>query len=97
MIARVLAIIALLADFAQAQNDYKSPYSVKFSFKEEELIGDLLKGPRGDWKDFATMPHSQWQDPTNQRRWGHWGPAMKHFSAPVTQASHVLRIIPEGP
>lgn len=83
MITRVLALIVLLAGFAQAQNDYKSPYSVKFSFKEEDLIGDLLKGPRGDWKDFATVPHSQWQDPANQRRWGYWGPAMKHFSAPV--------------
>lgn len=83
MIARVFAFIVLLAGAAQAQDGYKSPYSVKFSFPEEELTGDLLKGPRSDWKDHATVPYSQWQDASNQRRWGYWGPSMKHFGPPA--------------
>lgn len=83
MIARCLFIVLSLTGSLLAQNDYKSPYSVKFSFQEEELIGDLLQGPRSDWKDYATVPYSQWQDPSNQRRWGYWGPSIKHLSPPA--------------
>lgn len=83
MIGRALAFIVLLASVTQAQNDYKSPYRVKFSFPEEELTGDLIKGPRSDWKNHATVPYSQWQDASNQRRWGYWGPSMKHFGPPA--------------
>lgn len=83
MIARFLFIVLSLTGSLLAQNDYKSPYSVKFSFQEEELIGDLLQGPRSDWKDYATVPYSQWQDPSNQRRWGYWGPSIKQLSPPA--------------
>ena len=61
---------------------YQSPYSVKFTFKEEELIGDLRKGSRADWKDTANVPFREWYAPANQKRWGYWGPGMKHFDAP---------------
>lgn len=83
MIARILFIVLSLTGSLLAQDGYKSPYSVKFSFQEEELIGDLLKGPRSDWKDYATVPYSQWQDPSNQRRWGYWGPSIKQLSPPA--------------
>jgi len=83
MIARSFLVLLSLVGSLLAADDYKSPYSVKFSFKEEELIGDLLKGPRSDWKDYATVPHSQWQDPANQRRWGYWGPSIKQLSPPA--------------
>jgi cell wall-associated NlpC family hydrolase len=80
---RALVFIFALLGTAQAQNAYKSPYSVKFSFPEEELIGDLLKGPRSDWKDHATVPFRDWYNPSNQKRWGYWGPAMRHFNPPA--------------
>ncbi|MBK8038098.1 MAG: C40 family peptidase [Verrucomicrobiaceae bacterium] len=83
MIARFFLVLLSLAGSLLAQDGYKSPYAVKFSFQEEELIGDLLKGPRSDWKDYATVPYSQWQDPANQRRWGYWGPSIKHLSPPT--------------
>jgi cell wall-associated NlpC family hydrolase len=83
MITRLFLVLFSLAGSLLAQDGYKSPYSVKFSFKEEELIGDLLKGPRSNWKDYATVPYSQWQDPANQRRWGYWGPSIKHLSPPA--------------
>ena len=83
MMTRIAVFLFALVGSLLAQDDYKSPYRVKFSFPEEDLIGDLLKGPRSDWKDYATVPHSQWQDPANQRRWGYWGPSIKHLSPPA--------------
>lgn len=83
MILRVFVFIFTLLGTAQAQNAYKSPYNVKFSFPEEELIGDLLKGPRSDWKDHATVPFRDWYHPANQTRWGYWGPAIRHLNPPA--------------
>lgn len=83
MILRTFVFTLALAGAALAQDAYKSPYSVKFSFPEEELIGDLLKGPRSDWKDYASVSHRDWYNPSNQTRWGYWGPGMKHFNAPA--------------
>ena len=82
MILRALVFILVLSGALQAQNAYQSPYRVKFSFPEDELIGDLLKGPRSDWKDHASVSFRDWYHPSNQTRWGYWGPAMKHFNAP---------------
>ena len=42
MMTRIAVFLFALVGSLLAQNDYKSPYSVKFSFPEEELIGDLL-------------------------------------------------------
>jgi cell wall-associated NlpC family hydrolase len=69
--------------FAAEPGAYKSPYSVKFSFPEEVIIGDLLKGPRSDWRDHATVNFREWDNPANQTRWGYWGPSMKHFDPPA--------------
>lgn len=91
MITRLfICLVALggaLQTQAQAQNAYKSPYSVNFSFKEEELIGDLLKGPRGDWKDQADVPYREWYNPSNEGRWRHYGPSAKHFNPPAGLAT----------
>lgn len=83
MILRAFVFSFVLVGVLHAQNAYKSPYSVKFSLPEEELIGDLLKGPRSDWKDHASVPFRDWYNPANQTRWGHWGPAMRHFDPPA--------------
>ncbi len=83
MILRTVLFTLALACTAPAQDAYKSPYSVKFSFPEEELIGDLLKGPRSDWKDHASVSYRDWYNPANQKRWGYWGPAIKHLNAPA--------------
>lgn len=83
MIARLLTALLLFTGTVQAQNAYKSPYTVTFSFKEEELIGDLLKGPRADGKDYASVPYREWYNPSNEVRWTHYGPAAKHFTPPA--------------
>jgi cell wall-associated NlpC family hydrolase len=80
----LLPLILLTASAgAQDRDKYKSPYSVKFSFKEEELIGDLLKGPRAHWKDYATVPYSEWDNPAHQSRWGYWGPSIRQMDPPA--------------
>ncbi len=87
MTARLLFCLLLFSSAVSAQNAYKSPYTVTFSFKEEELIGDLLKGPRSNWKDHASVPFNEWYNPSNEKRWSHYGPAAKHFSPPTGLAS----------
>jgi len=84
---RIFVCLMALTGVLQAQKDYKSPYRVEFSFKEEELIGDLLKGPRSDWKDSATVSFRDWYNPANQARWGYRGPGAKHFNPPSGLAS----------
>jgi hypothetical protein len=89
MIRRLLLGLALLAPSLGAQTRpaatpaYESPYHVKFTWTDEELVPDLLRGPRADGKDHANVPFSEWYDRSNQRRWGYWGPGMKHFPAPA--------------
>jgi cell wall-associated NlpC family hydrolase len=87
MITRLLICLLLFSGAARAQNAYKSPYNVSFSFKEEDLIGDLLKGPRSNWKEYATAPFGDWYNPSNEKRWTYRGPAAKHFSPPTGLAS----------
>lgn len=83
MMLRTLVFLLAFGGVLRAQDAYKSPYTVKFSFPEEELIGDLLKGPRSDWKDHATVPFREWGNPANQKRWGYWGPSIKHLGPPA--------------
>lgn len=86
MISRLLICLLLLSS-ASAQDAYKSPYSVTFSFKEEDLIGDLIKGPRSNPQDYASVPFAEWYNPSNERRWTYYGPAAKHFTPPTGLAS----------
>jgi cell wall-associated NlpC family hydrolase len=65
---------------------YRSPYSVKFTFSDEELIGDLLKGPRSDVKDQSSVKYANWNDLSTRKRYGSWGPPAKHYNAPASMA-----------
>jgi hypothetical protein len=64
------------------RESYRSPYTVKFSFDEKDLVGDLMKGARSNWKDYASVPYAEWYHPNNRSRWGYWGPAATHFKPP---------------
>jgi len=82
--SRALLLVCCFAPLlSQAANEYRSPYSVKFNFPTEELVGDLLKGPRADWQDSAKVPFREWVSPANAARWGYRGPAAKHYDAPA--------------
>lgn len=84
---RRLLFVLLLCCAPLLAADYHSPYKVDFTFKQEDLIGDLLSGPRGDWKEEASVPYRDWYDPAFQKRWRYWGPAAKHFSPPAGSTS----------
>lgn len=88
MIARLLLALSCLAGVHLHAKEpdraaYKSPYSVKFNFKDEELIGDLLQGPRSDWKDQSSTPFRDWYNVANQPRWGYRGPPARHYDPPA--------------
>ena len=84
----LLAVLSsTLAAKEQGRESYRSPYTVKFSFDEKNLVGDLMKGTRSNWKDYASVPYADWYNPANQVRWGYWGPAAKHFNPPPGLAS----------
>ncbi len=83
----VACLLAAWPLAALAEQPYQSPYSVRFTFRPEELIGDLRSGPRADWKNSAKVPFREWYDPVNQARWGYRGPGAKHYDAPPGAAT----------
>jgi hypothetical protein len=79
---RLAALLLLLAGLtASAGEPYRSPYAVKFTFAEEELIGDL-RGPRGDWKNESRLPYAEWSSSKTRTGFGSWGPPAQHFPPP---------------
>jgi cell wall-associated NlpC family hydrolase len=105
MFLRLLLALLCLAAPAAAQNQdprpspaasaYQSPYRVKFTWTDEQLIPDLLRGPRANWKDYGRAPFSEWYDRSNQSRWIHRGPGMKHLPAPGIAAGKDARWLRE--
>lgn len=85
-----LLSLALSACTFAAEPDraaYKSPYKVGFTFRDEELLGDLLKGPRADWKAQSSVPFREWYAESGRTRWRSWGPPAQHFPAPAGMAT----------
>lgn len=78
-----LVSLFLATSLTAAEPAYQSPYKVNFNFKEDELIGDLLKGPRADWKDQSAIKERDWYNEETKRRWGYWGPPAKHYNPPA--------------
>jgi hypothetical protein len=65
-----------------AEPPYRSPYEVKFTFPESELVGDL-QSTRGEWKEEASIPYAEWFSAETQKRFGSWGPAARPFAPPA--------------
>jgi cell wall-associated NlpC family hydrolase len=86
MFPRLLLVFLLTGAGFAADPVYRSPYRVHFTFSDQELIGDLLKGPRADWKDQSTLPFREWYVP-GTRRLGYWGPPARHYPAPAGLAA----------
>lgn len=47
LLHRLVVFAITLCGTTLCAADYTSPYKVEFTFKQEDLIGDLLQGPRG--------------------------------------------------
>lgn len=78
---RLPVLLLLATALACGAAPYESPYAVKFTFPEEELIGDL-QGPRGDWKEQSRLPQPEWNSAATLRGFGSWGPPARHFAPP---------------
>ncbi len=88
------AALCLLAAFPLAAQDfdheelrpdnfeYRSPYSVNFSFPKEELLFDILKGHRGELKEESSVPYEHWNSQAVRERYGAWGPPARHYRPP---------------
>jgi cell wall-associated NlpC family hydrolase len=64
------------------KDGYQSPYTVHFSFTEDELIGDL-RGERGDPRLQSRFGHGDWYSRQVRERYGAWGPPARHYPAPA--------------
>lgn len=72
---------------AEPLQEYHSPYSVRFTHPVPELIGDIERGPRGDPRAQAAVPHAEWYSPLVRKRFGAWGPPARHY-APLPALEH---------
>jgi hypothetical protein len=72
----------LFTGFALAQQPYKSPYGVKFTFSPKDLLGDL-EGTRGDFKNESSVKFQSWYSAETKTRYGVWGPPAQHFDPPA--------------
>jgi hypothetical protein len=61
---------------------YKSPYAVQFAYPVEDLIPDILHGPRADPKRQSRVPFDQWYTEATKKRFGAWGPPGFHHPVP---------------
>ena len=66
---------------SDAGDEYKSPYSVKFTYPKAELISDIERGSRGDRQLEATVPFNEWYSPMTLKQWGSWGPRQRIYPA----------------
>ena len=78
----LFTVVCLFATAASAQQAYKSPYSVKFTFDVKELVGDL-EGSRGDIKNQSSVKPANWYSAETKSRYGVWGPPAQHFDPPA--------------
>lgn len=86
-----LAAIPTLPVLAQApKGEYRSPYSVKFTVPQDQLVADLAKTPRGDPRNESTVAFGEWYSARVREKWGSWGPPQAHYPAPADLAGKSL-------
>jgi hypothetical protein len=79
-----LALVSVLGTSRLARADgYRSPYRVVTSTPIDELVGDILRGPRGDPRLSASVPYVEWYSAETRRRWGAYGPRMRRMDPPA--------------
>jgi hypothetical protein len=84
----ICAVLAAFVPPALAQERaYQSPYRVAFTFRAEDLVGDLEQTPRGDPRLEAEIPFEHWYTRRTQERWLGWGPRARDYPPPPGVAS----------
>ena len=64
------------------KSGYRSPYRVEFSAPVSELIGDLERTERGDWRIESETPHGEWYTHRAREHFGSWGPRPRAYPPP---------------
>lgn len=84
LVAALLVVAAARGAGAEPTKpaDYRSPYRVEFTIPQDQLIPDILDGPRGDPKRQGRVPFDQWYSEATRQRWGAWGPPAVHHPVP---------------
>jgi cell wall-associated NlpC family hydrolase len=80
----MIAVGALAAarEGPTSEQEYRSPYSVKFNYPIKELLADIERAPRGDLREQSSVPFRDWYSAHTRKRYGAWGPPARHYSAP---------------
>lgn len=78
----LVAIVCFIGTTSFAQQAYKAPYGVKFTFSPKDLIGDL-EGSRSDIKNESSVKFQSWYSAETKTRYGVWGPPAQHFDPPA--------------
>jgi hypothetical protein len=80
------AILLTSADAGEPEQakgtNYRSPYSVQFTFPLTELTGDLQHDGRGDPRLESSVLFVEWYSALVRKRFGAWGPPARHYSPP---------------
>jgi hypothetical protein len=79
----VCAALTVPAPSAPAQEPaYRSPDRVEFTRPREELVGDLERTERGDYRLEGEIRFANWYAPRTLERWGAWGPRARDYPPP---------------
>jgi cell wall-associated NlpC family hydrolase len=54
-------------------------YRLEYTHDRDDLIGDLLDGPRGEPERESETPHNEWYSHHIRRRYGAWGPSPRRY------------------
>jgi len=66
--------------------DYKSPYSIKYTFSPHQRMGPDQIPPRDKFENESYTPADQWYSKKTLERYGAWGPEARYYPAPKVEA-----------
>jgi hypothetical protein len=80
----ICAAAAVLGPSAWADEAaYRSPYRVEFTLPREELVGDLERTERGDYRLEGEVPFGHWYTRRTEEQWRAWGPRARDYPPPA--------------
>jgi len=62
--------------------DYKSPYSIQYTFSAHKRTGPDSVPPRGKSEEESYTPADRWYSKEIREKFGSWGPEPRHYSSP---------------
>lgn len=78
-VAQVGSAFAFDSLYSGMQGAYRSPYSIEYSYPEQDLFGPDQQAPRNDPRLEATIPYEDWYSRRVRKDDGCWGPHPRHY------------------